>query len=176
MARNLTDDEIKWILSVDAQGAQKEIQTFSSEINRLKQENASLARATKDANNFIKDQGKKLKELERQGKQNTAEYQNISNGIAEARHNINQNTRAIEANRRAIDDQNRSINETLRTMKLDDMTMSQLRKRARELQRQLDNTSRALSPEAYTRLQRELNAVNTRMNQLRRTAFSLRGS
>ena len=171
--RNLSADEIRWVLSVDAAGAQGEIQNFSSEINRLKNENEDLSATIKKATAEIKEQEKELRQLEKQGKQNSVEYQELSKKISETKVNIVQNTKSIDANKKSIDEQNKKIETVIKTMKIEDMTMSQLRKRAAELQKQLDHTSKSLSPESYAKLEKEIHAVRGRMDQLRQSSASL---
>ncbi|HCC51127.1 MAG TPA: hypothetical protein DEQ30_02985 [Porphyromonadaceae bacterium] len=171
--RNLSADEIKWILTVDAQGVQGEIQKLSSSISRLKKENKEYEAANKSTSESIKKLEKELKQLERQGKQNTLAYKNKSKELEEATYNYNQNTDAINKNKKEIDAQNKKINETIRTMKLEEMTMSQLQKRAKELESQLKHTSQSLSPESYAKLQKELAAVRGRMDQLKQSSEEL---
>ncbi len=50
------------------------------------------------------------------------------------------------------------------------MTMNQLKKHAKELQRELDNTSKAANPEDYEQLERRLKVVTERMDELKRGA------
>jgi hypothetical protein len=171
--RNLSADEIRWILTVDAKGAQGEIQKFSSVIDRLKKENIAYAASTKEMNLFIKEQKERLRELEKQGKKNSVEYNAISKKITKAKYDIEQNTQAIKENNKAISDQNKKIEDVIKTMKVEDMTMSQLRRRANELQKQLDNTSKSLSPDSYKALQKELTEVTNRMGVVRNANRSL---
>ena len=171
--RSLSADEISWILSVDAEGAQKEIQTFSSEIQRLKKENQDFAAAAKETRAAIKEQEKELANLQKQGKQNTAEYASLTKKLADTKDKLTDNTKAVEANRKAIDEQNKKIETVIKTMKVEDMTMSQLKKRAAELQKQLEHTSKSLSPESYAKLERELHAVRGRMDELKESAAEL---
>lgn len=168
----LRNDEIRWILSVDAQGAQAEVQKFASSIDRLKKENKELAEFTNQAKESLKKQKEELRELAQQGKKNSAEYQQLSKEIARTKDDIDDNTKAVAANNKAIDEQNKKLGEYIKTMKVEDMTMSQLRKRAKELQSQLDRTSKSLSPESYAKLEKELNGVRERMKALNSTAVS----
>ena len=171
--RNLSSDEIRWILSVDAQGAQGEIQSFASEIQRLKKENQELVSYTKEANTSLKENEKTLAKLEKQGKQNTNQYKSLTKVIQRTKNDIAENTRDIEANIKAIDAQNKKIQEVVKTLKVEEMTMSQLRQRASDLQKQLDRTAKSTSPESYAKLGKELNAVRGRMNQLKQSTVEL---
>jgi hypothetical protein len=141
----LKDDEIKWILSLNASKAQQEIH--------------KLATTNKDLTNSNKDLKKAMLDLEAQGKKNSDEWKNLKKSYDD-------NSAAIALN-------NQRINEMQKSMGLADMTMSQLRKRASELQRQLDNTSQSANPEEYARLQRELGATRERMVALRNSGRSL---
>lgn len=173
MAKKFKEDEMKWILSVEATGAQAEIQSFSSTIQRLKKENREYADSTREINKVVKEQEKEMRKLEKQGQQNSNTYKKLEKSVAEAKHNIDQNTTAINTNNKAIDNQKKKISAVISTMKLEDMTMSQLKRRAADLRKQLENTAKATSPEAYARLDRELKAVNTRMNQLKGSSSAL---
>ncbi|NLV87628.1 MAG: hypothetical protein GX025_10520 [Clostridiales bacterium] len=70
----------------------------------------------------------------------------------------------IDANNKKIDENKNKIAELNKSMKLGDMTMNQLRNRARDLAKQLNSTSQAAEPEAYKALQKEQGAVVARMN------------
>ncbi len=174
--RKLSNDEIKWILSVDAQGAQAEIQKFSTEINRLRDESASYKEQIKTLNKELKDNEKQLSSLERQGKQNTKTYSDLKQTVLDTRVQILDYTQKIKDNTKAIEEQNKNIDETVKTMKLQDMTMSQLRQRAAELQNQMEHTSASLSPEAYKKLQKELGEVKDRMFVVQNAGKSMIGT
>ena len=64
------------------------------------------------------------------------------------------------------------------TKKLDinSLSMAQLRKQAKDLQKQLDNTAKAIHPEEYDKLQKQLTKVNGRMHELRESAKGLKES
>ncbi|MDR0349428.1 MAG: hypothetical protein LBH90_08065 [Tannerella sp.] len=173
MAKKFKDDEIKWILSVEATGAQADIQNFSSSIERLRKENKEYAASTREITKAMKEHEKGMRQLEKQGDTTSTTYQQLDKKVREAKFDIEQNTKAINTNNKAIDDQRKKIDATIRTMKIEEMTMSQLKRRAAELKKQLDNTAQATSPEAYARLDRELKAVNARMNQLKGSSSAL---
>lgn len=135
----LTDDQIKWVLSVDANQAQQEI-------HKLITTNKDLATQNKEVR-------KEMLELEAQGKKNSDAWINLSNCMRENTAQINQNKKMIS--------------EHEKTLGLENLTMSQLKKNAQDLQKQMDATSKSLSPEAYTKLQTELVATRTRMEELK---------
>lgn len=140
MARQrLSEDELRWILSIDASDAEQEIHKYNTENKKLIAHNKELRKAMLD--------------LEKAGKINSQEYRNLTNLV-------NQNNNAIAINRQRV-----SALEG--TLGLTSLTMAQLRKKAKDLQRQLDTTSQALHPEEYDRLQRELNQTRNRMEELR---------
>lgn len=141
----LTDDQIKWILSLDANPAQQEI--------------AKLTGANKElvaSNKLIQ---KSMLELEAQGKKNSDEWKNL-------KASYDQNTASIGNNKKQMD-------EMVKTLGVENMTMTQLKKTAKDLQRQMDDTSKNLSPEAYSKLEKELDAVTVRMQELKGNSKSI---
>ena len=176
MAKKFKEDEMKWILSVEATGAQAEIKSFSSVIHQLSKDNKEFAASNKEINKVIKEQEKDMRKLERQGLQNSAAYKKLESSVAEAKYNVEQNTKAIYDNNKAIDAQRSKIDAVVRSMRIEDMTMAQLKKRASDLRNQLRNTAKATSPEAYNKLEKELQAVDSRMNQLNKSSSSLKGA
>lgn len=55
----------------------------------------------------------------------------------------------------------------VRTLRLEEMTMSQLKKRAKDLEIQLNNTAKATNPKEYKELETQLEAVRQRMGDLK---------
>ena len=139
MAKKLTEDEIKWILSIESTQAQQEA-------HRLEKANRELAKTNRDLT-------KSMHELVAEGRKDSEAYRNLE---AE----VKANTRTIGKNKSAID-------ELVKSMGLNALTMNQLRKRAGELRNQMNNTSAALHPEAYAKLDAELGKVTGRMDELR---------
>ena len=135
----LTDDEIKLILSLDANQAQQSIHQLTKENKSLEQSNKLLR--------------KEMLNLELQGKKNSQEYKNAE--------------KALKDNNRQLDVNRAKIREHEKTLGLENMTMKQLQKRAKDLQNQLDNTVRSLHPEAWNRLNSELEETRNQMNSLR---------
>jgi len=127
----LKDDEIKWILSLDATQTQQEI-------HKVTQANKELAKTNKDL-------AKDMRALEAQGKKNSDEWNNLKASYDE-------NAKAISLN-------TQKVKEHEKTLGYDKMTMSQLKKTASELQKQLDHTSKSLHPEAYAKLEKEIQDV-----------------
>jgi len=137
--KNLSEDEIKYIVSAETSKAQKEIH----ELSKANKELASENRKRLDS----------LVELEAQGKKNTKEYQQLRKEYDAERKQINQN--------------NKLISERTRQLDVNAMSMVQLRKQAKDLKRELDNTAQALEPERYAELEAELAKVNGRMTELK---------
>lgn len=150
--KKLTEDELKWILSIDATEAQQEIHQLEKDSKKLTATN--------------KDLKAKMTDLVAEGKRESEAYKNLS---AEVERNNNK----IKLNKE-------KINELEKTLGLTALTMAQLRKKAKDLQRQLDNTSNATSPEKYKQLEQSLSKVQQRMSELRtsgqQTGSTLAGS
>ena len=163
MAGKLRDDEIKWILTVDAKGAQAEVQNLVSSSVQLTDANKKLKIEMKEANAQIKEAEKEIRRLEKANKADSDQYRQLQATIASAQSDVADYTRQINENTASINFNDRSIQQTIQSMKLEEMTMNQLRNRASNLQGQLNNTAEATSPEAYRQLQEELEAVTERM-------------
>lgn len=150
--KKLTEDELKWILSIDATEAQQEI-------HQLEKDSKKLAATNKDLK-------AKMTDLIAEGKRESDAYKNLS---AE----VERNNTKIKLNKE-------KINGLEKTLGLTTLTMAQLRKKAKDLQRQLDNTSNATSPEKYKQLEQSLIKVKRRMSELQtsgqQTGSALSGS
>ena len=137
--KKLTEDEIQWILSVDSSQAQQDI-------HKLTQESKKLTATNKDLKS-------KMLDLVAAGKKESAEYKNLD---AE----LKKNNEALNKNKQMISELEKKIG-------LTGLTMNQLKKRARELQNQLNNTSKATNPAQYNKLEKELIDVRNRMDELK---------
>lgn len=142
MAKHLSEDEITLTINAKAEKAQQNIRTFSKEIDRLGDRNKSLQRQM----DMLEVAGKKDTDTWRQKR---AEYGKNAAQIRELKKQVADQTKALDVNA---------------------LTMAQLRKQARELQRQLDNTSRTINPEEWSQLKDRLAQVKGRMNELTETA------
>lgn len=140
MASRLTEDQIKWILTLDASAAEKEI-------NSLIKVNKQLQEANKGVQ-------KEMRQLEAAGKKESEEYRNL-NGV------LRENNNSLKANREQI---KRLENQ----MGLANLSMSQLRRRAKDLESQMNRTSRNLHPEEWNKLQKELTETRSKMDELKR--------
>lgn len=142
MAKHLSEDEITLTINAKAEKAQQNIRTFSKEIDRLDDRNKSLRRQM----DMLEAAGKKDTDAWRQKR---SEYGKNAAQIRELKKQVADQTKALDVNA---------------------LTMAQLRKQARELQRQLDNTSRTINPEEWNQLKDRLAQVKGRMNELTETA------
>lgn len=144
----LTPDYIQFVLSLSTDQAQQEIHKLEKASSELKSEN--------------KDLRKSMAELTATGKRNSEEYRNL-----EAQY---------KKNNRAISENNAKTEQLLRTIDTQNKSYKQLSQEAKRLQRELDNTVKALEPERYTELSDQLEGVKKRMNELRGTSTSLKDS
>jgi hypothetical protein len=135
----LTEDEIKYIVSVESDKAQQEIHELTKETKDLAKEERTRKQA--------------MVELEAQGKKNTKEYANLRKETKSYSDRIKEN--------------NKKVAELTSKLDVNALSMVQLRKRAKELQSQLDNTAEALNPESYAKTAAELDRVKNRMGELR---------
>lgn len=138
MGKKLSEDEIKWILSVESSEAQQNIHKLTKENQKLAASNKALT--------------KEMTELVAQGKKESQEYKNLD--------------KALQSNNQQISKNKKLIGALTDKLNINELTMAQLRKRAKELARQLENTSRAAHPEEYARLNNQLKATNARIGQL----------
>ena len=139
MAKGLTEDQINWILSVDASEAQQEIR--------------KLVKTNRELVNVNKERRQELVKLEAAGKKETEEYKNLEAEVKKASRSISEN--------------NMIMGELEKKLDITGLTMAQLKKKARDLQRQLDQTVQSANPDEYQALQNELDRVRGRMDELR---------
>nr|UWF99787.1 MAG: hypothetical protein [Bacteriophage sp.]UWG00188.1 MAG: hypothetical protein [Bacteriophage sp.]UWH98640.1 MAG: hypothetical protein [Bacteriophage sp.] len=141
MAKKLNEDEIKWILSVESSKAQQEIR--------------KLTKVNRELNKTNKERRELMRNLEAQGKKESDEYQRLDEEIKKSNKTISTN--------------NKLIGELEKKLDVTGLTMVQLRKKAKDLRQQLDNTVKSTHPEEYAELEAELSKVNSRMEELRGT-------
>lgn len=92
-------------------------------------------------------------ELEAQGKKNTKDYQNLAKECKDYTAKISKN--------------NGKISLLTRNLKVNDLTMRQLKKEAKELSAALDDMTESANPEEYAKLNTRLREVRARMSELR---------
>ena len=132
---------------------------IDAKTDKAQQELRELERATHDLSKEMKARQNRMLDLEAAGKKETAEYKRLQ---AEVKNYSNQ----ISAN-------NKKLRELRSAMDVNAMTMSQLKKQAKELQIALNNTSKAANPQEYERLASELRTVNGRISELKHDASGL---
>lgn len=141
MAKKLNEDEIKWILSVESSKAQQEIH--------------KLTKANRELNKTNKERRELMRELEAQGEKESDAYKRLDEEIKKSNKTISTN--------------NKLIGELEKKLDVTGLTMAQLRKKAKDLRQQLDQTVKSIHPEEYAELEAELAKVNNRMEELRGT-------
>ena len=143
--KHLSEDQISLVVNVESSKAQQAIKKLENKLMSLRTTN--------------RQQLKSMVEMEAAGKKNTTEYKNMAEQYRTTSKEIRETTKGIA-------DQ---------TQKLDvlDMTMNQLRKQQKMLQRELDDTVKALHPEAYGVLEQRLKDVSGRISELKQNAKSL---
>lgn len=142
----LSEDTINFIVTAESSQLQQEIHKTSKTIDDLKRKETELRKEQAAYKAVLGESSKEYKEATRKLKENTQAIANESLKLEEMHKKLGTNT----------------------------MTMAQLRKEAKMLQRQLDNTSKALNPKAYAEYEAKLKEVNGRMAELKGTADSLK--
>lgn len=132
---------------------------IDAKTDKAQQELRELERATRDLSKEMKTRQNRMLDLEAAGKKETAEYKNLQ---AEVR-----------SYSKLIADNNKKLRELRSAMDVNAMTMSQLKKHAKELQKALNDTSKATNPKEYEQLASQLRSVTGRMSELRRDASGL---
>lgn len=144
--KHLSEDQISLIVNVESSKAQQEIKKLENKLMSLKTTN--------------RQQLKSMVEMEAAGKKNTKEYKNLAEQYRATSKEIRETTKDITAQAQKLD--------------VLDMTMNQLRKQQKMLQRELDDTAQSLNPEAYAALEQRLRDVSGRMAELKQNAKSFK--
>jgi len=169
----LKDDQIRWILSLDAKGVQGELVQVSSAINKLNDENKGLQQEMKAAGKAMNEAAAAMNRLEDAGKTSTKQYQYATESYHSNAAALVELKSKIDQNNKSIDEQKAKFQGLTDTLKINDMTMNQLRQRAADLQKQMNNTSQNLDEKAYNALQKELEQVKGRMFDVETSGKSL---
>ena len=162
----LTDDQLRFIIDIEATGAQGQINTLNAEIGKLEKQNASLSSSLSKVNNELTKQEKKLAKMEAAGKTNTAAYRQLAQAVETNRQKQAQLSTQLKQTQNALDKDREKVAQFTSSLKLNQMTMQQLRERASQLRKQLDVTSKAASPETFKRLSNELAKTEAQMGKL----------
>lgn len=163
----LKDDEIRWILSLDAKGVQSELTGISSKSIQLTNENKILTAELKQVDKWLKEAEKDMLKYSQAGDTTSKSYQRAKTSFDQLNQSAANLRQQIVANNKAIRENDDAANQIIRTMRVEDMTMEQLKKRAKELQVQLNKTSEAADPHVYKQLGSELKEIEKRMGELK---------
>ena len=143
-SKHLTEDEIRYTVDVKAAAAQKEIYRLEQQSKKLRSENKARL--------------SQMIQLEAAGKKETDTYKNLKKQYTETGKEIRNLTS--------------QIGEQTSKLNVLDMTMNQLKKQQKSLQKEFENTSKTLNPELYDILEQKLQEVSSRMAELKQNAKS----
>lgn len=167
MAGKLRDDEIRWILSLDAKGLQSEIVNVSTKAQDLTKTNEKLGAELKVVEKDMDSLQKQISKLSAAGDTSSEKFERLKKEFTQVSNDADILRGQIDANKTSIDNFNKKAEEMVNTLKVEDMTMDQLAKRAKDLELQLRKTSESTDPAAYTKLEKELGEVRGRMGELK---------
>lgn len=142
--KHLTEDEIRYTVDVKTADAQKAIYNLEQQSKKLRSEN--------------KVRLNQMISLEAANKKETDAYKNLKKQYTETSKEI-----------RTLTDR---IGEQTSKIDILDMSMVQLKKQQKSLQKELDNTVQSLNPEAYGVLEQRLKDVSGRISELKQNAKS----
>lgn len=143
--KHLTEDEIRYTVDVKTADAQKAIYTLEQQSKKLRSENKARL--------------SQMISLEAAGRKESEAYRNLKKQYSET-------SKEIRSLTSRISEQTSQIN-------ILDMSMVQLKKQQKSLQKEMDNTVKSLNPEAYGVLEQRLMDVNSRISELKQNARSL---
>lgn len=142
--KHLTEDEIRYTVDVKTADAQKAIYNLEQQSKKLRSENKARL--------------SQMISLEAANKKETDAYRNLKRQYTETSKEI-----------RTLTDR---IGEQTSKIDILDMSMVQLKKQQKSLQKELDNTVQSLNPEAYGVLEQRLKDVSGRISELKQNAKS----
>lgn len=140
--KHLSEDEIQYTIDVRTAKAQQEIHKLETQSASLRNEN--------------KQRLQQMIKLEASGKKETDQYKKLSASYRDTGKQIKELSSRIQEQTRSLD--------------TNAMTMSQLRNQSKSLQKELDNVSKALNPNLYAELEKRLQDVRGRMEDLKVSA------
>lgn len=168
MAGKLTQDEIRWVLSLDAKGVQSELVNISSKAQDLTQKNKELGSELKLVEKDLDSLQKQMAKLAASGDTSSQKYERLKKTFLETSKDVDTLRSQIESNNRSIDNYIAKSDKLIETLRIEDMTMDQLKRRSEELEKQLFKTSQSTDTAAYDALQGKLNEVRERMGELKK--------
>jgi hypothetical protein len=137
--QQLQEDYITWVLDLNATKAEQEYHKLDKESQNLRDRQREI--------------NKELKDLRQHPRKNAAEIKKL--------------TGEYKAHSATIQDNTNKMKLLSRQMGTANLSMSQLRRHASDLQRQLDKTSRALHPKEWETLNAQLVETKKRMSDLK---------
>lgn len=140
--KHLSEDEIQYTIDVRTAKAQQEIHKLETQSASLRNEN--------------KQRLQQMIKLEASGKKESDQYKKLSASYRDTGKQIKELSSRIQEQTRSLD--------------TNAMTMSQLRNQSKSLQKELDNVSKALNPDLYAELEKRLQDVRGRMEDLKVSA------
>lgn len=162
----LTDDQLRFIIDIEATGAQGQINTLQASISKLETETKEYGDSLRKTNKDISDMEKQLRKMAKEGKEGTIVYDSLSKELNKAKEKAAGFEKSIKDNTSKINANKKSVKELTDGLKVNQMTMQQLRDRASQLRKQLDMTSASASPDAYRKLRKELSNTEKAMGKL----------
>lgn len=171
----LTDDQLRFIIDLDAKGAQGNINTLEESIRSLEKENGNLQHTITANEKEMASLEKQMERLRRKGQENTTAYRTLQKQYDGAKQSAAQFKQELDQNSKKLEQNRKQVKTLTDGLKLNEMSMRQLRERARQLQQQLDVTSKSANPEIYKRLKKELTETQRAMGTLSSKTGSLSG-
>lgn len=147
-SKHITEDEVNLLINAKVSQAQQEIRKFEKDIDKLESRNKSLR--------------KQMDSLELAGKKDAESWK-------KRRAEYGKNVQEIKRLKQEIAEETKKLD-------INSLSMAQLRKQAKSLQRELDNTAKAVHPEEYDKLQKQLTKVKGRMEELKVSAQGFKES
>lgn len=128
----LSNDYINWTLTLNASQTQKEIHNLTESSKELEKSNKVLR--------------ERMGQLVQAGQKNSKEYRELN--------------KAIKENNRIVSENKAKVSQLKSQLDLSALSANQLARRARELRRELMNTSHAADPKRFKELQQQLDDVS----------------
>ncbi len=143
--KHISQDEIQYIVDVESSKAQQEIHKLEKASASLRAENKARL--------------KQMIEMEARGEKNSKAYGKLKDAYKETG--------------KQIRDLTSKIGDLTNKLDINQLTMKQLKKEAKDLRRNLEDTSKATNPKEYAKLEQRLSEVTGRMSELRQDAKGL---
>lgn len=169
----LTDDDIRMIISLDAKGAQGEINNLEVATHKLESQYSNLSKTLNSTDKELAKQEKQLEQLKKRGKEGTLEYMSLERSIDNNRKASAEYSKQLKDLDGKITSNRTQIKSLTDGLKVNELSMHQLKQRAAELKRQLDLTSKSGNPGLYRKLSKEYGECAKRIYELEQKHRSL---